>query len=102
MANIIIVGCGRVGSQLATLLSQGDGNVCVVDRNAAAFSNLDRNFNGNTLQLSLIHIYGGAFAFAGERACAPSVPPRMRSLACAAFALLSNAESFAARRCRHL
>ena len=50
MANIIIVGCGRVGSQLATLLSQGDGNVCVVDRNAAAFSNLDRNFNGNTLQ----------------------------------------------------
>ena len=50
MANIIIVGCGRVGSQLATLLSQGDGNVCVVDRNAAAFSNLDRNFNGTTLQ----------------------------------------------------
>ena len=24
--------------------------MCVVDRNAAAFSNLDRNFNGNTLQ----------------------------------------------------
>lgn len=50
MANIIIVGCGRVGSQLATLLSHGDGNVCVVDRNAEAFSNLDRNFNGTTLQ----------------------------------------------------
>mgnify|MGYP002529609460 CR=1 FL=1 len=50
MANIIIVGCGRVGSQLATLLSQNDGNVCVVDRNAEAFSNLDRNFNGTTLQ----------------------------------------------------
>lgn len=50
MANIIIVGCGRVGSELATLLSQNDGNVCVVDRNAEAFSNLSRNFNGTTLQ----------------------------------------------------
>lgn len=50
MANIIIVGCGRVGSQLATLLSQNDGNVCVIDRNAAAFANLDRHFNGATLQ----------------------------------------------------
>lgn len=50
MANIIIVGCGRVGSQLATLLSQNDGNVCVVDRNAEAFANLNRNFNGTTVQ----------------------------------------------------
>lgn len=50
MANVIIVGCGRVGSELATLLSQNDGNVCVVDRNAEAFSNLSRNFNGTTLQ----------------------------------------------------
>lgn len=50
MANIIIVGCGRVGSQLATLLSQNDINVCVIDRNAEAFSNLSRNFNGNTLR----------------------------------------------------
>ena len=37
MANIIIVGCGRVGSELATLLSQNDGNVCVVDCNAEGF-----------------------------------------------------------------
>ena len=29
---------------------QNDGNVCVVDRNAEAFSNLSRNFNGTTLQ----------------------------------------------------
>ena len=39
-----------MGSQLATLLSQNDGIVWVVDRNAEAFSNLDRNFNGTTLQ----------------------------------------------------
>ena len=50
MANVIIVGCGRVGSQLATLLSRNDGNVCVVDRNAEAFSTLNRNFNSTTLQ----------------------------------------------------
>jgi trk system potassium uptake protein TrkA len=50
MANIIVVGCGRVGSQLATLLSANDANVCVVDVKAEAFSNLGRNFNGATLQ----------------------------------------------------
>jgi trk system potassium uptake protein TrkA len=50
MANIIVVGCGRVGSQLATLLSANEANVCVVDVKAEAFSNLGRNFNGATLQ----------------------------------------------------
>lgn len=50
MANVIIVGCGRVGSQLATMLSSNDANVCVVDRKAEALSNLSRNFNGTTLQ----------------------------------------------------
>lgn len=50
MANVIVVGCGRVGSQLAMLLSESEGNVCVVDRRADALSNLSRNFNGTTLQ----------------------------------------------------
>lgn len=50
MKNIIIVGCGRVGSRLATMLSAQDGNVCVIDSNPDAFSNLSRNFNGSTLQ----------------------------------------------------
>ena len=50
MANMIIVGCGRVGSQLATMLSEQDGNVCVIDMDAEAFANLGRNFNGATLQ----------------------------------------------------
>ena len=50
MANVIIVGCGRVGSQLATMLSENNANVCVVDRKAEALSNLSRNFNGTTLQ----------------------------------------------------
>lgn len=47
--NVIIVGCGRVGSQLATMFSQGDNNVVVVDTNAEKFENLGVNFEGSTL-----------------------------------------------------
>ena len=50
MRNIIVVGCGRVGSRLAGMLSDNGANVCVVDRRAEAFSNLGRNFNGSTVQ----------------------------------------------------
>lgn len=50
MSNIIVVGCGRVGSQLASLLSDNGSNVCVVDANAEAFDNLGRNFNGSTVE----------------------------------------------------
>ena len=47
MSNVIVVGCGRVGSQLANMLSN---NVCCIDKNADAFANLGRNFNGSTVQ----------------------------------------------------
>ena len=50
MRNVIVVGCGRVGSRLATMLTDNGANVCVIDRNAAAFNNLGRNFNGSTVQ----------------------------------------------------
>lgn len=50
MSNVIIVGCGRVGSQLANMLSDNGDNVCCIDRSADAFSNLGRSFNGNTVQ----------------------------------------------------
>lgn len=50
MSNIILVGCGRVGSQLANMLSDNGSNVCVIDRNIDAFANLGRNFNGTTIQ----------------------------------------------------
>ena len=48
--NIIVVGCGRVGSQLANMLSENDNNVCVVDENAEAFANLGGSFNGTTIE----------------------------------------------------
>ena len=50
MRNVIVVGCGRVGSQLANMLSDNGNNVCCVDRNADAFANLGRNFNGSPVQ----------------------------------------------------
>ena len=50
MSNVIVVGCGRVGSQLANMLSDNGNNVCCIDRSADAFNNLGRNFNGSTVQ----------------------------------------------------
>lgn len=49
-SNIIVVGCGRVGSQLASMLSESDNNVCVIDRDPDAFANLGGSFNGSTIQ----------------------------------------------------
>jgi trk system potassium uptake protein TrkA len=46
---VIIVGCGRVGSQLAKLLSAEGHNVVVIDRNSASFERLGGAFNGLTL-----------------------------------------------------
>ncbi len=50
MLNVIVVGCGRVGSRLAGMLSDNGDNVCVVDWRADAFNNLGRSFNGSTVQ----------------------------------------------------
>ncbi|MBP7055432.1 MAG: TrkA family potassium uptake protein [Candidatus Omnitrophica bacterium] len=46
--NIMIIGSGRVGSQLALLLSQEGHNVTIVDRNADSFKRLGNSFNGVT------------------------------------------------------
>lgn len=48
MSNIIVVGCGRVGSRLALILSNYENNVCVIDRDPRAFASLGRDFNGAT------------------------------------------------------
>lgn len=46
---VIIVGCGRVGSELAKLLSNEGHNVVVIDKNRAAFERLGSTFNGLTM-----------------------------------------------------
>ncbi|MDD5595789.1 MAG: TrkA family potassium uptake protein [Candidatus Omnitrophica bacterium] len=46
---VIIVGCGRVGSELAKLLSNEGHNVVIIDKSQAAFERLGGTFNGLTL-----------------------------------------------------
>lgn len=48
--NIIVVGCGRVGSQLSTMLSEQGHNVTVIDKSEVAFSRLGGTFNGVTIK----------------------------------------------------
>ncbi len=45
---IIIVGCGRVGAQVAVLLSREGHNVVVIDKSSESFRRLGSNFNGLT------------------------------------------------------
>lgn len=48
--NVIVVGCGRVGSQLANLLSVEGHNVTVIDKDGDAFRRLGTTFNGITMR----------------------------------------------------
>jgi trk system potassium uptake protein TrkA len=47
--HVIIVGCGRVGSELAKILSSEGHNVVIIDRKQASFDRLGNTFNGITL-----------------------------------------------------
>ena len=46
---VIIVGCGRVGSELAKLLSNEGHDVVVIDKAASSFDRLGGTFNGVTV-----------------------------------------------------
>ncbi|MDR1183252.1 MAG: TrkA family potassium uptake protein [Coriobacteriales bacterium] len=47
--NIIVVGCGRVGSQLAMLFSDRQDDVAIIDMNIDSFASLGRNYEGRTI-----------------------------------------------------
>lgn len=44
--NVLIMGCGRVGAKVATMLEEAGHSVTVMDINATAFSRLPHGFNG--------------------------------------------------------
>ncbi len=46
---VVIMGCGRVGSQLAGLLAAGGHTVTVLDTDAHSFRRLPPDFNGTAL-----------------------------------------------------
>jgi trk system potassium uptake protein TrkA len=45
----VVIGCGRVGSLLATTLSGEGHDVVVIDRDGGAFASLGSEFNGETV-----------------------------------------------------
>jgi trk system potassium uptake protein TrkA len=47
---VIVVGCGRVGSQLANFLAAEGHDVVVIDKNGGAFRRLGATFNGVTIE----------------------------------------------------
>ncbi|HEX9016323.1 MAG TPA: NAD-binding protein, partial [Chloroflexota bacterium] len=47
--NIIIMGCGRVGSRLATMLDSEGHDVTVIDTSARSFRRLPASFKGATV-----------------------------------------------------
>lgn len=47
--NVIVIGCGRVGSELAYRLFKQGHQVCVIDQNEKAFLALPVDFKGRTL-----------------------------------------------------
>ncbi|MDD5347003.1 MAG: TrkA family potassium uptake protein [Candidatus Omnitrophica bacterium] len=46
---VIIIGCGRVGAELAKLVSSEGHDVVVIDKSQASFARLGNTFNGVTL-----------------------------------------------------
>lgn len=47
--NVIIMGCGRVGARVASLLDQNGHDVTVIDTNSAAFKRLSPDFSGEAI-----------------------------------------------------
>jgi len=47
--HVIIVGCGRVGAELAKLLSNEGHNVVIIDKSRDSFDRLGSTFNGLTM-----------------------------------------------------
>jgi trk system potassium uptake protein TrkA len=49
LVHIVVVGCGRVGSDLATQLSEDGHSVAIIDKNAESFRRLGESFNGKRI-----------------------------------------------------
>lgn len=49
LVHIVVVGCGRVGSELATQLSEDGHSVVIIDKNANSFRRLGQSFTGQRI-----------------------------------------------------
>ena len=46
---VVVMGCGRVGARIATILDHNGHDVSVIDTNARAFTRLVSDFRGDTI-----------------------------------------------------
>lgn len=53
---IVVVGCGRVGSQLANQLSREGNSVVVIDRDETKFNDLSPDFSGFRIEGDATHM----------------------------------------------
>lgn len=53
--HIIVLGCGRIGSRLATLLDESDHTVAIVDREKESFRRLPERFTGRAVLGNVIN-----------------------------------------------
>lgn len=51
---IIIIGCGRLGSNLANILSTSKKSVVIIDKDEKSFNRLDSNFSGFTIEADAV------------------------------------------------
>jgi trk system potassium uptake protein TrkA len=49
MMNVVIMGCGRIGAQLAVLLDSEGHKVTILDTEPHSFNKLPETFNGTTI-----------------------------------------------------
>jgi trk system potassium uptake protein TrkA len=49
VVNIVILGCGRVGATLATMLDRAGHTVSIIDYSSEAFRRLEPDFSGTTI-----------------------------------------------------
>lgn len=47
--NVIVMGCGRVGARIASILDHNQHQVTVIDIDSSAFRRLPANFGGDTI-----------------------------------------------------
>jgi trk system potassium uptake protein TrkA len=47
--NIVILGCGRVGARLATMMDREENSISIIDYSSEAFRRLEPNFSGSTM-----------------------------------------------------
>jgi trk system potassium uptake protein len=51
----IVVGCGRVGSELASALYRKDHQVCVIDHVGSSFEHLPPDYRGRTIEAEVLN-----------------------------------------------